>query len=195
MRNNMEYWKLKDESFAVVNDFFDLKDEENQTVIRLTDDKVEEINLTRDEEKHYPGRVDSVEIRLNDKFGVKHRYRNLEHNHSYHFTRDEMSKVFEEVFPLDSKTWNWDEVWYCDFRDTNSFHAFKDYDEFYILHKPSGTMINWYKHVGRCNTCNKDLSLEELKLFLLLLRKELVEEKIIEPNELFKLTKGLMSTF
>ena len=33
----MEYWKLKDESFAVVDDFFDLKDEENQTVIRLTD--------------------------------------------------------------------------------------------------------------------------------------------------------------
>ena len=40
----MEYWKLKDESFVVVDDFFDLKDDENQTVIRLTDDKVEEIN-------------------------------------------------------------------------------------------------------------------------------------------------------
>lgn len=173
----MEYWKLKDESFVIVNDFFDLKDEEKQTVIRLTDDKVEEINLTRDEEKHYLGRTDSAEIRLDDKFGVKHRYHNLE-NSQYHFTRDEMTKVFEEVFPSDSKTWDWDKVWYCDL-DTNSFHAFRDYDEFYILHKPSGTMINWYKHVGRCNTCNKDLSLEELKLFLLLLRKELVEEKII----------------
>ena len=32
----MEYWKLKDESFAVVDDFFDLKYEENQTVTRLT---------------------------------------------------------------------------------------------------------------------------------------------------------------
>lgn len=188
----MEYLKLKDESFAVVDELFNLKDNENQTVIRLTNDKVEEINLTRDEEKHYPGRVDSTEIRLNDKFGVKHRYRNLECNHSYHFTRDEMSKVFEEVFSLNSQAWNWDEVWNCDFRDTNSFHAFKDDDEFYILHKPSGTMINWYKHMGRTNTCNKDLSLDELKLFLLLLRKELVEEKIIEPNESFKLIKGLM---
>ena len=187
----MEYLKLKDESFAVVDDFFDLKDEENQTVIRLTDDKVEEINLTRDEEKHYPGRTDSAEIRLDDKFGVKHRYRNLEDNRQYHFIRDEMTKVFKEVFPLDSQIWDWNTVWYCDFRDTNSFHAFRDDGEFYILHKPSGTMINWYKHMGRTNTCNKDLSLDELKLFLLLLRKELVEEKIIEPNEPFKLIKGL----
>ena len=191
----MEYWKLKDESFVVVDDFFDLKDDENQTVIRLTDDKVEEINLTRDEEKHYPGRVDNVEIRLNDKFGIKHRYRNLEPNCQYHFTRDEMTKVFEEVFPLNSQIWDWNIVWYCYFKDTNSFHAFRDEDEFYILHKPSGTMINWYKHMGRTNTCNKDLSLDELKLFLLLLRKELVEDKIIEPNESFKTTKGLVTTF
>ena len=191
----MEYWKLKDESFAVVDDFFDLKDEENQTVTRLTDDKIEEINLTKDEEKHYPEMIDSVEIRLDDKFDVKHQYRNLERNRSYHFVRDEMEKIFKEVFPLDSQVWDWDYVWYCDFRDTNSFHAFKDYDEYYILHKPSGTMINWYKHIGRINTCNKDLSLDELKLFLLLLRKELVEEKIITPNEPFKETKGLIATF
>ena len=191
----MEYLKLKDESFVVVDDFFDLEDEEKQTVIHLTNDKVEEINLTRDEEKHYPGRVDSVEIRLNDKFGIKHRYRNLECNHGYHFTRDEMTKVFKEVFPLNSQVWDWDCVWCCDFRDTNSFHAFKDEDEYYILHKPSGTMINWYKHMGRTNTCNKDLSLDELRLFLLLLRKELVEEKIITPDEPFKETKGLITTF
>ena len=191
----MEYWKLKDESFAAVDDFFNLEDDEEQTVTHLTNDKIEEINLTRDEEKHYPGRVDSVEIRLDDKFGVKHRYRNLERNRSYHFVRDEMEKIFEEVFPLNSQVWDWDEVRNCDFRDTNSFHAFRDFDEYYILHKPSGTMINWYKHIGRTNTCNKDLSLDELKLFLLLLRKELVEEKIIQPNEPFKETKGLIATF
>ena len=190
----MEYLKLKDESFVVVDDFFDLEDEEKQTVIHLTNDKVEKINLTRDEEKHYPGRVDSVEIRLNDKFGIKHRYRNLECNHGYHFTGDEMTKVFKEVFPLNSQVLDWDCVWCCDFRDTNSFHAFKDEDEYYILHKPSGTMINWYKHMGITNTCNKDLSLEELKLFLLLLRKELIEEKIIESSVPFKVTEGLVQT-
>ena len=173
----MVYWrKLKDGSFAVINDFIDLKDEENQTImIRLLNDKVEE--------KHYPGRDDNVEIRLNDKFGMKHQYHNLECNHQYHFTRDEMVKIFEEIFPLNSQAYDWDCVWYCDFRDTNSFHVFKDDDEYYILHKPSGTMINWYKRVGRCNTCNKDLSLDELKLFLLLLRKELVEEGIVRPKK------------
>ena len=92
----MEYWKLKDESFAVVDDFFDLKDEENQTVTRLTDDKIEEINLTKDEEKHYPGRIDSVEIRLDDKFCIKHQYRNLERNRSYHFVRDEIKKYLKK---------------------------------------------------------------------------------------------------
>ena len=56
-------------------------------------------------------------------------------------------------------------------------------------------MINWYKHMGRTNTCNKDLSLDELRLFLLLLKKELVEEKIITPDEPFKETKGLITTF
>lgn len=187
----MEYYKVKDGSFAVVNDYFDLEDKE-ETVIHLTNDKVEEVNLLRDEEKHYPGRVDNVEIRLSDKFGIRHRYRNLENNHPYHFERDQMTRIFEEVFPLNSMAWDWDCVWYCDFKDTNSFHAFRDEDEFYILHKDSGTMINWYKHMGRTNTCNKDLSLDELKLFLLLLRKELVEEEIIKPNEGYEHIKGLI---
>jgi hypothetical protein len=188
----MKYYKLKDNSFAAVNDFFDINDDANHTILHLTNDKVEELDLLRDEEKYCVGRVDNVEIRLEDKFGISHRYRNLECNHQYHFTRDEMTKVFEEVFPLNSKEWNWDNVWYCDFKDTDSFHSFRDEDEFYILHKPSGTMINWYKHMGRSNTCNKDLSLDELKLFLLLLRTELVEENINKAIEQIEKTKGLM---
>ena len=48
--------------------------------------------------------------------------------------------------------------------------------------------------MGITNTCNKDLSLEELKLFLLLLRKELIEEKIIESSVPFKVTEGLVQT-
>lgn len=175
----MKFYKLKNDTFVIVKGYFDLKDEE-ATITQLTNDKIEEVILPRDKEKHFVGRVDNVEIRLEDKFGISHRYRNLESNHQYHFTRDEMTKVFEEVFPLNSKLYDWDNVWCCDFKDTDSFHAFRDEDEYYILHKPSGTMINWYKHMGRSNTCNKDLSSDELKLFLLLLRKELVEEGIIE---------------
>lgn len=38
-------------------------------------------------------------------------------------------------------------------------------DEWYILHTISGTLVNWYKHLGRCNTCNKDLNIDEYKEF------------------------------
>lgn len=187
-----KYYKLNDGSFAIIFTF-DPNDDEFNTIERITDYKVEEVVLTRDEMKHYPGRIDNAEIRLSDKYGgIVHRYRSFEDLEQYHFVRDSMTKVFEEVFPLDAQGWDWDDVWWCNFRDTNSFHAFRDEDEYYILHKPSGTMINWYKHMGRTNTCNKNLSLEELKLFLLLLRKELVEEGIIKPEKGFEATKGLM---
>ncbi len=58
---------------------------------------------------------------------------------------------------------------YSDFYDkfydttTSSFKVWRYDDEFYILHFESGTIINWYKHLGRCNTCNKNLSIEEYK--------------------------------
>ena len=39
-------------------------------------------------------------------------------------------------------------------------------DEHYILHKPSGTLVNWYKHLGRTNTCNKNLTIDEYKQFV-----------------------------
>ena len=57
---------------------------------------------------------------------------------------------------------------------TDNFHSYHDNDdEYYIIHLPSGTMINWYKHLGRTNTCNKNLSLAELKLFFILLKNDM----------------------
>ena len=41
-----------------------------------------------------------------------------------------------------------------------AFKVWRHEDDWYILHKPSGTLINWYKHCGRINTCNKMLTLE-----------------------------------
>lgn len=50
-------------------------------------------------------------------------------------------------------------------------------DEFYIIHRDSGTIINWYKHLGRTNTCNKEgFTLADLKELLLLLKEDLKEE-------------------
>lgn len=75
----------------------------------------------------------------------------------YHFNRDEMCEVFDAEF----MDWFWDHIG----EKSDDFYLFKHDDEFYILHLPSGTMINWYKHMGRTNTCNKNLSIEDLKEF------------------------------
>ena len=177
----MEYFQLTDGNFIIPNTDIavDEKGEliENDHICEIiSNDNVKQITVS------YDSSIDHFESKLNDQYKdlkVKHKFRNLEDLHQYHFERCEISKIFKELFPCDSEVWDWDCVYMCDFRDTSSFHAFRDFDEFYILHKPSGTMINWYKHIGRCNTCNKDLSLEELKLFLLLLKKDLIEEEIV----------------
>lgn len=36
------------------------------------------------------------------------------------------------------------------------------YDEkFYIMHLPSGMTVNWYKHLGRTNTCSQEFRILE----------------------------------
>ena len=45
------------------------------------------------------------------------------------------------------------------------FLWFTDDDEFYIIHLDSGIIMNWYKHLGRCNGCTHDLTIEEYKMF------------------------------
>lgn len=55
----------------------------------------------------------------------------------------------------------------------SEFKAWRDEDEmFYILHKASGTLLSWYKHLRRGLSCNKDLSAEEWKMFVELLKYE-----------------------
>lgn len=56
---------------------------------------------------------------------------------------------------------------------TDSFKCWYDDEDFYILHLPSGTLINWYKHLGRCLTCNKDLSIYEYEVLANKLYEEL----------------------
>lgn len=75
----------------------------------------------------------------------------------YHFDRDEMREIFDANFV----DWLWDHM----NEESDEFEIKQRGDEFYIIHYPSGTIINWYKHMGRTNTCNKPLTLEELKDF------------------------------
>lgn len=75
----------------------------------------------------------------------------------YHFGRDDMCEVFDDAF----MEWFWEHI-EC---SNNEFLITRQGDEFYIIHFPSGTVINWYKHMGRTNTCNKDLTIEDLREF------------------------------
>lgn len=87
----------------------------------------------------------------------------------YHFERDYFVKTINEIIPdlLDVMADHGDTIY------TDDFHCFRFNDEFYILHLESGTMINWYKHLGRTNTCNKDLKDWEFVEFLKLLKEDI----------------------
>ena len=103
----------------------------------------------------------------------------------YHFEREEMCNVFFDVFT---------ESEYADIKvacgantHLDEFSLFYCEDEFYILHRRSGIMINWYKNMGRTNTCNDpNFALEDFREFLIELRKDLVWNKVIEDIELLE---------
>ena len=103
----------------------------------------------------------------------------------YHFDREEMCKVFDEVFTVDEYV----EIKLACGKSTHldEFSLFRWEDEFYILHRNTGIMINWYKNMGRTNTCNKpDFTLDDFREFLHELRKDLVWNKVIEDIELLE---------
>lgn len=69
-------------------------------------------------------------------------------------------KILDKIIDEDIETDNF-KVWHFD-------------NEIYIVHKDSGTMVNWYKpsHIGRCLTCNKNLTEIEWYEFFSLLNEE-----------------------
>lgn len=91
----------------------------------------------------------------------------------YHFERDDFRKVFYDVFGSTDNIFDL-EVACQGQRITDEFFLLYGDDEFYIVHRDSGTMINWYKHLGRTNTCNKEgFTLEDLREFLELLKEDM----------------------
>lgn len=109
----------------------------------------------------------------------------LEMLHQYHFDRSEMCKVVFDVFTTDEFI-DIDVECSCN-KHVGDFALMRCEDEFYILHRPSGIMINWCKHMGRTNTCNKpDFTLDDLREFLMKLREDLVWEGIIKDEVLYK---------
>lgn len=87
----------------------------------------------------------------------------------YAIERDEFINIFRDL-----------DLYACDGRlpyEGPDFRFWSFEDEVYMLHKPSGTIINWYKigHVGRTNTCNKTLTLDEYREFARMLINEVKE--------------------
>ena len=103
----------------------------------------------------------------------------------YHFDRDDFCNVMFDVFTTEEYI-DIDVECGCN-THLDNFTLMRVEDEFYILHRDSGTLINWYKHAGRTNTCNKpDFTLDDFREFLVELRKDLVWNDIIKDEELKK---------
>ena len=103
----------------------------------------------------------------------------------YHFTRDDFCSVLFDVFTMEEYV-DIDVECGCN-THLDNFTLMRVEDEFYILHRDSGILINWYKHAGRTNTCNKpDFTLDDFREFLVELRKDLVRNDIIKDEDLKK---------
>ena len=93
----------------------------------------------------------------------------------YHFDRYDFIKTFEKVFSID-EILDIDALCWEDAK-LPSFDLFYNDDEFYIVHRSTETIINWYKHLGRTNTCNKEeFTLADLQKFLQDLKLEMIGE-------------------
>ena len=103
----------------------------------------------------------------------------------YHFGRDDFCNIMFDVFTMEEYI-DIDVECGCN-THLDNFTLMRVDDEFYILHRDSGILINWYKHAGRTNTCNKpDFTLDDFREFLVELRKDLVWNDIIKDEELKK---------
>lgn len=131
---------------------------ERQELNKLIDEELKQLKVQRKElEKEV------VEKRMAEFKELK----------QYHFERQDFVDAFEEIFTTD-EIMGIEEL--CRSNTTlEDFHLFyTTWEEYYIIHFPSGIMINWYKHLGRTNTCNKDdFELVDLKAFLKLLKNNL----------------------
>lgn len=97
----------------------------------------------------------------------------------YHFSREDFTNIWEEVFGDRSL----DVIDCCvEHTTTSNFELWCDeFEEYYIKYIPTGVTINWYKgaHLGRTNTCTElDFTLNDFRDFLTQLKCELIDEVV-----------------
>lgn len=90
----------------------------------------------------------------------------------YHIDRDLFCKIVNKTVGYEKLN---DAFSYAgEFAQDEEFAWWRHDDEFYILHKRSGMMVNWYKHFGRTNTCSQEnRTVEDYYIFFTLLNEEL----------------------
>lgn len=84
---------------------------------------------------------------------------NLEERSQYYFDRDLFCEIVEKYICID-------DLYDCFDRRLDSFGDFlfvRYDDEYYIIDTQSLIVINWYKHLGRCNRVSKDITIEEFE--------------------------------
>ena len=58
------------------------------------------------------------------------------------------------------------------------FYLYYDEDEFYFINLETGIIVQYYKHLGRCNSINDEFTVKDLIDFLMNLRKDLQDANI-----------------
>ena len=87
----------------------------------------------------------------------------------YALDRDEFVRIYGNISEV-----LMNESWY----ETSDFKGWYNDDEWYVIHKPSGTLINWYKHCGRTNTCNKVLTIKQHEEFAKMILEDMKDNNI-----------------
>ena len=98
---------------------------------------------------------------------------NFEYMKQYYWDRDVFCETVLSAISIDRLL---DAFCHGPMSQGSYFAWFNDEDEFYIVHKNSGMLVNWYKHLGRSNTCNQDgKTIDDLREFFILFKEDLEE--------------------
>lgn len=88
----------------------------------------------------------------------------------YHIDRNEFCEIIKETVGYDRLM----DAFCYGAVVSDRFAWFSNNDEFYIINLDSGMMVNWYKHLGRTNTCSQsNRRLEDYYEFFELFKEEL----------------------
>lgn len=108
----------------------------------------------------------------------------LEEMPQYHLDRDEFVKIIEETIGYNVLDDLLNSDYFGPHIDRNGdFVWFRNDDEYYVIHLPSGMMVNWYKHLGRTNTCSQPTrTREDYFEFFTKLRDECIKHGWIDKK-------------